>query len=168
MPEAATLDDNGSELARQSLDQPSHFIRALTDLAEEREVVATKDIYTKNGIKLVSRGARLSGRFYERLIAHKLLKPIEESIAVAETPASIPMSRRMSAPAVSARFYCEDVRLLAQTLAIEAICRRGSCVETATSPGRRLGGNPPSPVSNAGAMRDVRAFTARFRGYAKS
>ena len=88
MAATATLDDNGSELARQSLDQPSHFIRALTDLAEQREVVATKDIYAKSGIKLVSRGARLSGRFYDRLIAHKLLKPIEESIAVARMPDS--------------------------------------------------------------------------------
>jgi len=59
------------------------FIKAVTSLADKREVVAREDIYAKGGMKLVSGGSRLSGHHYDRLVAHKLLKPIEQSLCVA-------------------------------------------------------------------------------------
>ena len=72
--------------AQQLLGDSAVFIKAVTELADKREVVASEDIYTRGRIKLVSRGTRLSGGFYERLIAHKLLKPIEQSVEVDELP----------------------------------------------------------------------------------
>ncbi len=78
----------GGEIAREALETPSAFIRSVTRLAERQEVTAKEDIYTHNGIKLVKRGARLSGRFYERLTAHRLLKPIEASIKVGDAPST--------------------------------------------------------------------------------
>ena len=79
-------DDQEAALADQVLDNPIHFVRAVTDLSEESTVLAKEDIFASCNIKLVSRGTRLSGEFYERLVAHKRLKPIEKSIAVESAP----------------------------------------------------------------------------------
>lgn len=73
-----------NKLARQTLDDESPFLRALTQLADTREIVASEDIYSRNGIKLVNSGTQLAGEFYDRLVAHKLLKPIEQSLALAD------------------------------------------------------------------------------------
>ncbi|MEI7432181.1 MAG: HD domain-containing phosphohydrolase [Betaproteobacteria bacterium] len=70
------------QLAHQALGEGSQVLKAVTRLADKREVLASEDIYSQNGIKLVSGGTRLSGKFYDRLVAHKLLKPIEESLSV--------------------------------------------------------------------------------------
>lgn len=70
--------------ARQIIGDSAVFIKAVTDLADKREVLASDDIYSSGRVKLVSRGTRLSGGFYERLTAHKLLKPIEQSVEVAD------------------------------------------------------------------------------------
>ncbi len=72
------------ELARQAVGENSLFVKAVTELANTCEVVASEDIYASGGMKLVSRGTRLSGQFYDRLIAHKLLKPIELSLNVSD------------------------------------------------------------------------------------
>lgn len=72
--------------AQQALSDASVFIQSVTKVADRREVMACEDIYARGGIKLVARGTRLSGGFYERLIAHKLLKPIEQSIRVSDAP----------------------------------------------------------------------------------
>jgi len=77
--------DKTEQLAQQLLEENSHFVKAVTDVAEQREVVASEDIYASNGMKLVSSGTRLTGKFYERLIEHKLLKPIEQSLSMADT-----------------------------------------------------------------------------------
>lgn len=73
-------------LAAETIADPRAFIRAVTDCAEHREIVASEDIFARGGMKLVNRGTRLSGHFHERLVAHKLLKPIEQTIAVADAP----------------------------------------------------------------------------------
>lgn len=77
--------DETQQLAQQMLEENTHFVKAVTDIAEQREVVAREDIYARNGMKLVSSGTRLTGKFYELLIAHKLLKPIEQSLSMADT-----------------------------------------------------------------------------------
>jgi len=71
-------------LARKTLGEGTQFLRAVTQLADKREVVASEDIYSQNGIKLLSSGTQLTGKFYDRLVAHKLLKPIEHSLALAD------------------------------------------------------------------------------------
>jgi HD-GYP domain-containing protein (c-di-GMP phosphodiesterase class II) len=70
--------------AQQLLGDSAVFIKSVTELADKREVVASEDIFSRGRVKLVSRGTRLSGGFYERLIAHKLLKPIEQSVEIAD------------------------------------------------------------------------------------
>lgn len=76
--------EQSQQLARRMLDDNSHFVKALTEVADTRAVVASEDIYASGGMKLVSRGTRLSGKFYDQLIEHKLLKPIEQSLSIAD------------------------------------------------------------------------------------
>lgn len=74
------------ELAQRALDNDSPFVKAVTELASKQKVVASENIYARNGIKLVNKGTNLSRRFYDRLVAHKLLKPIEQSLVATEAP----------------------------------------------------------------------------------
>lgn len=59
-----------------------HYLRALTDMAERRTVVAGAAIYTDNGIKLVEKGARIDARLYDRLVQHKLREPIDRHLSI--------------------------------------------------------------------------------------
>ena len=70
------------ELAQKAVGENQPFIKAVTELSDKREVLASEDIYASNGMKLVNRGTRLTGGFYDRLVAHKLLKPIEQSLRI--------------------------------------------------------------------------------------
>lgn len=66
-----------------------HYLRALTDMADQRTVVAGAAIYTDKGIKLVEKGARIDGRLYDRLVQHKLREPIDRHLEV-ENPVDVP------------------------------------------------------------------------------
>ena len=59
-----------------------NYVRHLTEMGEIHTIVAKDDILTTNGIKLISSGARVNSSFYEKLIKHKLLIPIEESLNI--------------------------------------------------------------------------------------
>jgi len=60
-----------------------HFLNALVKLSEEEEIEVAEDVYGQNGIKLVARGTRVSSKLYERVVNHKLLKPLEVSLSIA-------------------------------------------------------------------------------------
>lgn len=53
-------------------------------VAEERQVEATEDIYSENGMKLVAKGYAINRSMRERLIEHKLIKPLEDCMAVSD------------------------------------------------------------------------------------
>jgi HD-GYP domain-containing protein (c-di-GMP phosphodiesterase class II) len=59
-----------------------HYLDKVMDLADERQVEATEDIWDARGMKLIAKGARISRTQQEKLILHKLSKPLESSIAV--------------------------------------------------------------------------------------
>lgn len=59
-----------------------HYLDKVLALSEEVGVTATEDIYDANGIKLLAKGAQVSRKLQERLIVHRLRKPIESCIAV--------------------------------------------------------------------------------------
>jgi len=65
-----------------------HYLRALTDMADRRTVVADAAIYTDNGIKLVEKGARIDSRLYDRLVQHKLREPIDRHLSI-ENPVDV-------------------------------------------------------------------------------
>jgi HD-GYP domain-containing protein (c-di-GMP phosphodiesterase class II) len=61
---------------------PAHYLQAVTELGEKREVVTTEAIYSERGIKLVDVGVRIDRRMYERLVEFKLRQPIDRSLSV--------------------------------------------------------------------------------------
>ncbi|MCU7906058.1 MAG: HD domain-containing protein [Candidatus Thiodiazotropha sp. (ex Epidulcina cf. delphinae)] len=60
------------------------YVKQVTSLGDNHEVVAREDIRNTEGISLVKRGARIDGSLYERLVRHKLLQPLDESLSVAD------------------------------------------------------------------------------------
>lgn len=59
-----------------------HFLNALVKLSGEQEIEISEDVYSHNGMKLIARGTRVSSRLYERIVSHKLVKPLELSLSV--------------------------------------------------------------------------------------
>ncbi|MBS1208823.1 MAG: hypothetical protein H6R19_1221 [Proteobacteria bacterium] len=57
-----------------------HFMEALVDLSEHHEIEVSEDIYAHNGTKLLARGSRVDAKLYERVINHKLRRPIETTL----------------------------------------------------------------------------------------
>lgn len=58
-----------------------HYLRAVTELGDTRQIVANRDIYTQNGMLLVASGIAITSRLYERLVKHVLLKPLDMSVS---------------------------------------------------------------------------------------
>lgn len=58
-----------------------HYLRAVTELGDKQNIVAHQDIYSKNGIKLVASGVTIKSNFYQHLVSHVLLKPLDLSIS---------------------------------------------------------------------------------------
>jgi len=61
-----------------------HYLDHVMTVAEERQVEATEDIYAENGMKLIAKGYAINRSMRERLIAHKLIKPLEDCMAVSD------------------------------------------------------------------------------------
>lgn len=60
----------------------ANYLDKVMVLAEEMDVEATEDIFDARGMKLVAKGTRISRNLQEKLILHRLRKPLESSIAV--------------------------------------------------------------------------------------
>ncbi|MCW7538360.1 HD domain-containing protein [Aquabacterium sp. A7-Y] len=63
-----------------------HYLDRVMDASKNSEVEATEDIVAGNGMKLLSKGARIDERVRERLLEYKLRKPLESSLKVAGGP----------------------------------------------------------------------------------
>ncbi|UXY13985.1 HD domain-containing protein [Chitiniphilus purpureus] len=61
-----------------------HYLDRVVQAAQHREIEASEDIYTDSGIKLLAKGARISTATQERLIIHKLKKPLESCLTVSD------------------------------------------------------------------------------------
>ena len=66
----------------QMLSVNKHYLEKVMDLAEEQDVNTTEDIFDSRGVKLIAKGTRISRGLQERLILHKLQKPLESCIAL--------------------------------------------------------------------------------------
>lgn len=58
------------------------FFKQLVLLAANHEVKTTEDIFSSTGMKLVGKGTKVSQELYDRIISHKLTKPLESSVVV--------------------------------------------------------------------------------------
>jgi hypothetical protein len=68
-----------------------HYLNRLVEAGETRGVEATEDIVSGSGVKLVAKGASIDARTRDRLLQHKLLRPLELSTRVVGGVASRPM-----------------------------------------------------------------------------
>ena len=59
-----------------------NYLDKVMDLAQVMDVEATEDIFDARGVKLVAKGAKISPALQEKLIMHKLKKPLEACLAV--------------------------------------------------------------------------------------
>ncbi|MES2354447.1 MAG: HD domain-containing phosphohydrolase [Pseudomonadota bacterium] len=67
----------------EPLQEPNtHFCKQLVSLASTNHVETSEDIYTTHGMKLIAGGTQISDALYERVVSHKLRKPLESSIEV--------------------------------------------------------------------------------------
>ncbi len=60
-----------------------HFTQAVAQMGERRKVVTSRAIFNTQGLKIVDKGASINLALYERLMQHKLVAPIEESVVSA-------------------------------------------------------------------------------------
>jgi HD-GYP domain-containing protein (c-di-GMP phosphodiesterase class II) len=58
-----------------------HFVRAVTSMGDERDIVASKDIYASNGTKLLAKGARIDSKQFEKLTRYRLSAPLDQVIS---------------------------------------------------------------------------------------
>ena len=60
----------------------SHCLEHIMALSDQHHVVATEDIVDDRGIKLWAKGQRVSRSLQEKLLRHKLAKPLETALTV--------------------------------------------------------------------------------------
>lgn len=61
-----------------------HCLDGVMKLAETSSVSASEDIYDMHGTKLLAKGAQIAPAMKERLVRHKLRKPLETTLSVAD------------------------------------------------------------------------------------
>lgn len=68
-----------------------HYLDNVLKLSETKRVAAAEDIFDARGTKLLAKGASIAPDLQERLIRHKLRKPLEASLNVADgvTPTTV-------------------------------------------------------------------------------
>jgi HD-GYP domain-containing protein (c-di-GMP phosphodiesterase class II) len=59
-----------------------HYLDHVIRTSESRPVEASEDIVSQNGIKLLAKGAQINEKVRDRLLMHKLQKPLEDCIQV--------------------------------------------------------------------------------------
>lgn len=62
----------------------AHYLDKVMYVAEQMSVEVIVDILDVRGVKLVSKGTRVTRALREKLIAHKLMRPFEASIRIAD------------------------------------------------------------------------------------
>ena len=75
----------------------AHFLQHLLKLSAQEEVKITEDVFSASGVKLIGKGTRISEGLYDRIVTHKLMKPLEGSISVGDpvTPHALTSTAEM-------------------------------------------------------------------------
>lgn len=60
----------------------SHCLEHIMELSEQRDIVATEDIVDDRGIKLWAKGQKVSRSLQEKLLRHRLARPLETALMV--------------------------------------------------------------------------------------
>lgn len=79
----------------KAVDQAPHYVQAVLKVASRSEVLVNEDIYAASGLKLLARGARIDARQWETLSRHKLLKPLDQTLATSDCIDHVSLARDM-------------------------------------------------------------------------
>ena len=71
---------NDIEALAESQLNDKHYLQSVTHLGDTRSIVASREIYTSTGMKLISAGMQINSSLYERLLQHKLIPPLDQSL----------------------------------------------------------------------------------------
>lgn len=73
------------EEAKQALEnQDNHYINHLRDVSKTHDIATHDDVHAENGHKLIGKNVVINDDLYDKLMQHKLLKPLDTSISVAD------------------------------------------------------------------------------------
>src|ERR1035441_1841547 len=56
------------------------FLQAVSDLGKTRQVVTSQPIFNAQGVKLLEGGATVDQGLYDRLVSHRLSRPLDECV----------------------------------------------------------------------------------------
>jgi HD-GYP domain-containing protein (c-di-GMP phosphodiesterase class II) len=71
---------NYEEQARKALEDDPHYLTAVAAMGDRKAVVSGEPIFSSQGLKLVDEGVAINSRLRDRLLCHKLMKPIDHSL----------------------------------------------------------------------------------------
>lgn len=74
-----------------------HYLDHVIALSETHGAEASEDIYAESGIKLLAKAARIDASTRERLLLHRLRKPIEDCLRLEQTVSGAQISREAEA-----------------------------------------------------------------------
>ncbi|MCB1873959.1 MAG: HD domain-containing protein [Gammaproteobacteria bacterium] len=60
----------------------SLYIKNIAELGETEEVTVSDDVHAENGMKLLAKGTRINRSVLNRLLRHKLVKPIDQTTMI--------------------------------------------------------------------------------------
>lgn len=82
---------NYISVAYRAVTPKKPYIKHVTTLGDSQRIVAIEDIRNDQGVSLVKRGTLINSSLYERLVRHKLLRPIDHVVSVEDpvTPLSL-------------------------------------------------------------------------------
>ncbi|MBD3670083.1 MAG: HD domain-containing protein [Gammaproteobacteria bacterium] len=63
----------------------THYVNHLRKAGEQHEIKAHEDVYSESGLKLISKNVTIDDELYDKLMQHKLLKPLDLSISVGDS-----------------------------------------------------------------------------------
>lgn len=106
------------------------YIRPIAELGETHEVVAIEDIRSRTGVKPLARGARIRRAVLERLLQHKLLKPIDLSAEIRDSVDTLDLIAEAEELMGRATEMAAVLRHLRRTWFIERLLRRVKLVPT--------------------------------------
>lgn len=81
---ACQSDESDTLTMTETPDARSHFTKAVTQLGDKRNVVASTAIFNSQGIKVVDKGVAINKGLYARLMQHKLSVPLEDTVVSAD------------------------------------------------------------------------------------
>ena len=71
-------------LAERQLNDP-HYLQSVTQLGDTCPIVASREIHASSGMKLINAGMRVNSSLYDRLLQHKLVPSLDESLTIENT-----------------------------------------------------------------------------------